>query len=210
MKTMNTYKKWVVASLILFSNISFAQSQGTSEINVSLGVVTFEDFRISIEDVSSSLVTSLISGQELTYSDGGRLTGYTVHYGYAIKDQWMLGASLAYQTVNRKLLVDTKESGESSSAVYSFGIETNYRYISNPNFQMYSGLGAGYAFGNTSFTIDDSTLAFKDENNTTNSIDYFTFQITALGFRVGKKLAVFAELGFGYKGILNGGISYQF
>ncbi|MDA9057135.1 hypothetical protein N9K49_04750 [Flavobacteriaceae bacterium] len=209
-KTINTYKRLIIGSLILFSNISFSQTQGTSEINVSLGDATFEDFRVALDDVVSSIVTTVISGQELTYSDGGRLTGYTAHYGYAVKDRWMLGASLAYQTVHRKLLLDNKESGKSSSAVYSFGVETDYRYISNKSFQMYSGLGAGYAFGKSSFTLEDPNLEFKDKNKTDDKINYFTFHVTALGFRVGKKLAAFAEIGFGYKGILNGGISYQF
>ena len=206
LKTMNTYKKSLILFIILFSEVSFAQTKGTSEINVSMGVATFEDFRVALDDVVSSIVTTVFSGKELTHSEGGRLTGYTAHYGYAVKDQWMLGASLAYQTVKRKLLLDNVESGESSSAVYSFGVETNYRYISNPIFQMYSGLGAGYAFGKLSFSLEDANLEFKDKNK----INYFTFHITALGFRVGKKLAAFAEIGFGYKGILNGGISYQF
>tara|TARA_B110000967_G_C18694426_1_gene464690 strand:+ start:139 stop:762 length:624 start_codon:yes stop_codon:yes gene_type:complete len=207
---MNTYKKLTILFIILFSQESFSQTQGTSEINVSLGVATFEDFRVAIDDVISSIVTTVVSGQELTHSDGGRLTGYTIHYSYAVKDRWMLGASLAYQTVNRKLFLDNKESGKSSSAVYSFGVETNYRYISNPIFQMYSGLGAGYAFGKSSFTLEDTNLEFKDKNKTDYKINYFTFHVTALGFRVGKKLEAFAEIGFGYKGILNGGISYQF
>ena len=56
---------------------------------------------------------------------------------------------------------------------------------------MYSGIGLAYV----------STDEFN--NN-------FSFQATALGFRVGKKLAAFAELGFGYKGIAQIGASYQF
>jgi hypothetical protein len=56
---------------------------------------------------------------------------------------------------------------------------------------MYSGIGLAY------FTSDE-----YDTN--------FSFQATALGFRVGKKLAAFAELGFGYKGIAQIGASYQF
>ena len=74
---------------------------------------------------------------------------------------------------------------------------------------MYSGLGAGYAFGKTTFKLGDA-LEFKNTNNDNSKINYFTFHVTALGFRVGKKLAAFAELGVGYKGIINGGLSYQF
>jgi hypothetical protein len=56
---------------------------------------------------------------------------------------------------------------------------------------MYSGIGLAY------FTTGE-----YDTN--------FSFQGTALGFRVGKKLAAYAELGFGYKGIAQIGASYQF
>ncbi|MFT6797792.1 MAG: hypothetical protein ACJART_002946, partial [Maribacter sp.] len=73
----------------------------------------------------------------------------------------------------------------------TIAIETDYRYISKPSFQMYSGIGLAY------FTTGE-----YDTN--------FSFQGTALGFRVGKKLAAYAELGFGYKGIAQIGASYQF
>jgi hypothetical protein len=56
---------------------------------------------------------------------------------------------------------------------------------------MYSGVGLAY------FT--------SDEYNTNLS-----FQVNALGFRVGKKLAAYAELGFGYRGMINVGASLQF
>tara|TARA_R110002050_G_scaffold56512_3_gene127088 strand:- start:40298 stop:40468 length:171 start_codon:yes stop_codon:yes gene_type:complete len=38
----------------------------------------------------------------------------------------------------------------------------------------------------------------------------FNFQLSALGFRIGKTVAAFAELGFGYKGIIIVGASFQF
>ncbi|MCK4288204.1 MAG: hypothetical protein KAW86_03280, partial [Bacteroidales bacterium] len=44
----------------------------------------------------------------------------------------------------------------------------------------------------------------------TNNINHFNFQITAVGVRLGKSLGGFMELGFGYKGLLNFGLSYQF
>ncbi|MFT7073036.1 MAG: hypothetical protein ACJAX3_002028, partial [Patiriisocius sp.] len=73
----------------------------------------------------------------------------------------------------------------------TFALETDYRYVSKPSFQMYSGVGLAY------FT--------SDEYNTNLS-----FQVNALGFRVGKKLAAYAELGFGYRGMINVGASLQF
>lgn len=206
---MNTYKKIIIFLFTFYTAFIFSQSQGTSELNISLGVATFEDFRSAAGDVATSLVTSAITGEELTHKDGSSQMAFTVHYSYAIKDRWMLGASLAYQNIKGNLFLDDKKSGHSHSAVYSLGVESNYRYISKPKFQMYSGLGAGYAFGKTTFKLGDA-LEFKNTNNDNSKINYFTFHVTALGFRVGKKLAAFAELGVGYKGIINGGLSYQF
>ena len=83
------------------------------------------------------------------------------------------------------------EPGSADFTNITIAVESDYRYISKDSFQMYSGLGLAY------FTADQYT---------TN----FSFQISALGFRVGKNLAAYAELGFGYKGIVHFGASYQF
>lgn len=206
---MKTYKKRIVFLFIFYSAFIFSQSQGTSELNISLGVATVEDFRSATTDAATSLVTSVITGEKLTHKDGSSQMAFTLHYSYAIKDRWMLGTSLAYQNIKGNLFLDGEKSGYSHSAVYSLGVESNYRYISKPKFQMYSGLGAGYAFGKTTFKLGDE-LEFKNTNKDTSKINYMTYHLTALGFRVGKKLAVFAELGVGYKGIINGGMSYQF
>lgn len=206
---MNFIKQYAVIAVVLLSTLSFSQSKGTSELNISLGAATLEDFRTATESVANSLITVVISGDQLTHADGSSMMGYTASYNYAIQDQWMFGVALAYQNVEGKLLLNGSASGKSSSKVYSLGIETDYRYISKSNFQIYSGLGLGYAFGKTTFDLGNK-LELKDKNNNNSKINYFTFHVTAVGFRVGKKLAAFAELGFGYKGIINGGLSYQF
>ncbi len=72
---------------------------------------------------------------------------------------------------------------------------------------MYSGVGLGLALVKSDFALGPD-LMLKGKNG--ESTQYFTGQLTAVGFRVGKTLAGFAELGFGYKGIVNAGLSYQF
>jgi hypothetical protein len=39
---------------------------------------------------------------------------------------------------------------------------------------------------------------------------FYAFQITPFAVRVGRQVAGFVELGFGYKGIVNGGLSFRF
>ena len=50
-----------------------------------------------------------------------------------------------------------------------------------------------------------SSPTFEDAND-----GFFNFQVNAVGFRVGKALAATLELGVGYKGSANLGVSYQF
>ena len=112
---------------------------------------------------------------------------------YAIQDRFMLGGSLSYESMTgtEDFIFLEGEPGSADFTNITIAVESDYRYISKDSFQMYSGLGLAY------FTADQYT---------TN----FSFQISALGFRVGKNLAAYAELGFGYKGIVHFGASYQF
>jgi hypothetical protein len=58
-----------------------------------------------------------------------------VHYGIAVKDRWMVGGTLAYQTLSRDWLVNDKVAGQDSSTAYTIAVETDYRYISKPDFK---------------------------------------------------------------------------
>ena len=199
--------KLSLLSIVLISSFSFCQTANTSEISASLGVETLEDFRTALSDLTTTLLTSTAPGGKITFENGSRISAYNVHYAIAVKDHWMVGATLAYQTLSRDWLVNDKVAGQDSSTAYTIAVETDYRYISKPVFQMYSGAGLGLVSVKTDFILGPN-LMLKGENG--QSSQYFTFQITALGFRVGKQLAGFAELGFGYKGIASAGLSYQF
>jgi len=69
---------------------------------------------------------------------------------------------------------------------------------------MYSGLGLAYTYGTLKY--DSST---PQEESSTDNISLPNFHLTGVGLRVGKSFGGFAEFGFGYKGIVNMGLSYQ-
>ncbi len=64
--------------------------------------------------------------------------------------------------------------------------------------QLYSGLSAGISV----FTQSDSSQS--------GSKTIFAFQVNAIGLRVGHKFGGFFELGFGFDGIINAGLSVKF
>lgn len=204
---MKNFKLVAFFTFLLLTSVSFSQSKGTSELAFSLGAATLEDFRISISDLTTSVFTSIIPGAQITYEGGSSSSGYTSHFGYAVKDNWMVGGTITCQSISRNLLVNKKQSGKDSSKAYTFAVETDYRYVSKPMIQMYSGLGIGFSSVKSNYTLDSS---LKREGGNSDSFTYFSYHVTALGLRVGKKLAGIAEFGFGYKGIASLGISYQF
>lgn len=124
------------------------------------------------------------------------------NYKYAIQDKWFFYADLSYQVIKQDVKQNSLTIGDVSNRFITVGFGTDYRYISKDIFQMYSGVSIAYTTRDADFTTS---------NNMNDKHDgFFNFQVNALGFRVGKKLAGIAELGFGYKGIANVGVSYQF
>ena len=71
-----------------------------------------------------------------------------------------------------------------------------------PGFQLYSGAGFGVR-------LRHGTYIEGEETDTLNKA-LPTFHINALGLRFGRNIAFFVEIGAGYKGVLNAGLSAQF
>ena len=99
-----------------------------------------------------------------------------------------------------------KEDLSSNANVTTLAVEVKPIYYNGKLIELYgfAGLGARYY----------SEKLTSGENNTYGKTDsYPTFlpntQWTPIGVHVGKKLSGFLELGVGYKGLINGGISYK-
>jgi hypothetical protein len=78
----------------------------------------------------------------------------------------------------------------------------NILYVANQTFKIYANFGIGATFGMIHYT------------NLLNETNYkwakrFNYQITPIAFRFGNNIGGFVELGFGYKGIFNGGIFFN-
>jgi|SaaInlStandDraft_4_1057021.scaffolds.fasta_scaffold02399_8 hypothetical protein len=198
MKILRTISITCLFSLI-FTLTSHAQEKGTSEINLGYGYATSVSMMSAFDDI----ITGLFISDQI---NGGSIGAFFLSYDYAIADKLMLGAIFAYETGKTKYENnDNSLVANGTTNAYTFAIEINYNYVSKPSFRIYSGLGLG-------FTAYDNNVVYTD-NTTPNddaSINSFNFQLTGIGIRVGKKLAFFAEAGYGYKGIVSAGLNLQF
>ena len=178
--------------LMTFSVYVFAQERGTHDLSFGVGFETSNDFLNTLEDIAGGV----------SYANTTVTPAFSLTYKIAIKDKWVVYADGVYQAVSEEVVEGGLTTGDVSHRYFSVGFGSEYHYISKVWFQMYSGASVAYTSQNSNFTTSS--------NLEDNSDGYFNFHVNALGFRFGKALAGFVELGVGYKGVANAGVSYQF
>ena len=190
----------------LFAQKAPAVSYGNNELDLSYGLFTTPQF----VDVFADIFAAVFSLGNYQLDNQHYTGGIILTYKHAFNDRWLLGFSAAYDGRSADLLNkerDTKKGSYVSSYITPV-VSFDYRYLMKEKVQLYSGIALGATLLNEHKTVtnpEPDESATSDENQV-----FFDFQVNLIGVRVGKKLAGFAELGFGYKGIINGGISYQF
>jgi hypothetical protein len=126
---------------------------------------------------------------------------YAITYRYQGRRRVAIGLTSGFttHTTYRTYYSDSKSFYKHSSFTTAF--ETKFTYIERPLVQLYAITGVGILIVRT-----------KDQRitNATKTYGWPTCQLTPIGIRVGKKFAGFAELGYGYKGIANFGVSARF
>ena len=92
-------------------------------------------------------------------------------------------------------------------SITTVAVEVYYIYLFKKYFEAYTLFGAGPGFTTTT-TITNPNL-ITAASTTTQSTSGMRAQYTPIGIRVGGRVGAFAELGLGYKGIFNGGLSFK-
>jgi hypothetical protein len=111
-------------------------------------------------------------------------------------------------------------SGYYRREVYTGAVELLVNYRSEYKYKVYGYIGCGYTSAKFTFNFFDnipSQNVFYGtpgsmflHKNTTVDFSHFSGQITPIGFRRGEAVAWFVEFGFGYKGLVSGGLSVKF
>ncbi len=180
--------KRVYIFLLLLPNILQAQKQGTFDFNVGAGILSTNHIINILVDI-------------VTFDDSRttfRTPAINTTLKYAIKDNWFVNADGSYELEKEDLYKNEAIVGHRKNSYYSIGIGTEYHYLNKEFIQVYSGgaIGGTFKTSNTNGTIEND--------------HGFNFQLNLIGVRIGKKVAGTLELGVGYKGIINAGLSYQY
>ena len=208
---------------ILFLSLSVsanAQYWYSQEISVGYGIVPSDQF---LDGNRNAAGAGYISYENFKVSGM-----WFVNYKFFVGEKFSIGlfAGREQESGTMGAPYDSDEPvmplGTFSRTAYTIASEISVQYRSERNTRIYATAGIGV-------TIEQETDVFQQAyyNNARQYLNYsgpltgsetivpnnrthFNGYISPVGISVGNHLRGFFEIGFGYKGIFNGGISYYF
>ncbi len=196
------YRIFVVLLFVLFSGEVIAQcpsNKAQLEIAAGYGAVNSDNFTEGLNN------TNAMPGKSGNHSGTPFLIvryflfnrlGFGAFAGTANEQGWYGDHIITSKTVSYKKVQTT------------VALELYYIYTFRKRLEVYTSLGVGPAFISTETTTylnpaDEGTIMTAKEEK-------IKAHYTPLGVRYGGRLGCFLELGIGYKGFINGGISCKF
>jgi hypothetical protein len=172
-----------------------AQRHGQHEIQLGYGPLAREQL---VDDAVTGYSNAFF-GQSLPKLDFSN--AYTVTYRYQVHRRLALAlvSGFTRHTTYSTYYTESPDLYKSRSFFNAF--ETRFTYSDGQYVQLYGITGLGILLVRTKHRIIPSE---------TKTYGWPTCQLTPLGMRIGKKFGGFAELGYGYKGIVNLGVSARF
>ena len=190
-----TLLKTIILSSLIGSTTmrAGAQDKGKSEWNIGAGTMASED---AAGDLALLWISTLFNSPREVKATR---VSWSVSYKYHVSERFAIGGSSVYNPTSDRWLEDFDYDDDRwKSRSLTTAAEATLFWQKGKDFQFYGMLGAA---------IIAKRRTFYDMQAETNFGT--TFQATPVGLRMGNKVAVFMELGYGYKGIFNGGLSLR-
>lgn len=167
---------------------------GPNQIRIGYGIITMPR---SLELTGNGSSAKMVPGtyKDITLSGTGAMSMSYTRDNYALI---VWGGDLVYENLKSNYTYSDGSSFTLNTSYVSAILRADLRYINGEKFQLYSSVGAGVSMAHTSY-------AGQSRNDWLPAL-----HITGLGFRYGNNVAFFGELGYGYRGVANGGISFRF
>jgi len=197
---------FIVMVVVLLSTGLSAQSVEQNyqhhDVMISYGAFPFDQF-LSVE---SSMLNDLYPDKRYIrdhYSGSGIVSlSYRKITG---SEKYLWGISAGYNQSKCSIYYLSDEVGQLSRQFITVAVDFEYRYVNRGILQIYSGGMLGYQFGTEKLTPP----ANSEMPGGTGTLNRIAYQANVMGIRVGKDIAGFMEFGFGYKGMVNLGVSAQ-
>lgn len=192
----------LLLSLLIGINVAMADERGRHTIGVGTGVLTLGE----TVEVISQIGTAIFSGDNKFVRSGGTGLNLFGEYKYSFSRLYSLGAVVAFNGYEYRVMDGDTKLGTRNNNYISIALENDFTYWRKGIFSIYGTLGVG--FYHSSITDTDNAGEEAVRNNNT-----VTYQISPLCLSLGGRLGGYVELGvpwIGYKGMISGGVYYNF
>lgn len=198
------FVKRALRSVVIFTLIAafvstagFAQTR-KHDFSLSYGLASYDQLADIFTDIMTIVITlGTFSKQDVQYSGVPFFS-----YHYSRNSKFGFGFAVGTYQAEGDLYILEENRGPFKESNYIGALELDYHWVMKKGFQLYSGAGVGVRIRKGTYHDLDSTV--------TVSKALPTFHVNLLGFRIGRNVGIFGELGAGYKGIFCGGLNAQF
>jgi len=195
---------FILASILMPFIVCAQELKGTHEIELSGGSGSPADLGISMN--------SFLSGFDAnSEADQWQLKGESIYfltYKYFIGNTSAIGISAGVQSITVNISNDYNYfNGNFTSTRHVLAFEFTQHYFVARRWMFYGFCGVGSYFNKTSYSYDPQQNPGRTISN--DNGDFFAFQLTPFAMRYGRNFGAFCEIGYGYKGIINLGLSFK-
>lgn len=210
-------KNLLVFAFLLMSVLSSAQNildAGDSRLKKNEWYVSYGPPGYSGTEAGIAFTNGVTDGKERTSEREENTYSGTIHIGYnrLLGNRFTLGLEIQYNRVIIDGYTNDLQDYFRRADFLQPQLRLDYRYISMPKFQMYSGFSVGLMFSKT-HTIEYNAAGNVIFNRKTiwefNSAG-IPFHLNLMGFRFGRQTAFFTELGLGFSSLVRVGVASRF
>ncbi|WP_342089153.1 hypothetical protein [Dyadobacter sp. OTU695] len=170
-----------------------AQDKGKSELNIGAGMMASED---ALSDAVILWFSALFNTHPDVKVPGA---SWSVTYKYHVSERLAVGGSSVLNPTSDRWIPDFPSDDRWKRRSLTTAGEATLYWVKGDNFQFYGTAGVGFFVKRSRFYNVQTETKFGT-----------TFQASPVGLRMGKRVGVFMEIGYGYKGVFNGGLSMRF
>lgn len=143
-------------------------------------------------------------GSALVGEEESSVGAFHVQYLRNISEHWAVGGTLTYEHLYQDNEYSNGTSADADNFIAVMPTARGYWFCKD-GFRMYSSAAAGVALS----SYDDHKNGTTDKETKTDM--QFAYHVSPVAFEFGtRKVCAFLEIGFGYKGIFNAGVSFGF
>lgn len=219
-------KKIILTSFILLSLITFdayaqknrlrdAEAFPRNEIYIQYGVPTL----IELTTIGNKITGFDEDGYKYRgESQNQKFSGVGgIGYNFGISERFSVGiyggvsyagADMYLTESDARVISEPKHMYTSDITNYSGQLSVTWTFFYRGSMELSSAAYAGVSYMDEKITAPDNIISGVSIPKSSQYVN-FAYHITALKFRYGEMFGFFAELGFGYRGLVNIGLSIK-